>query len=133
MQEDRIWGQKKFCREEILPLGTAKMHLFPALLVSHIVHNKPFKIHKASHLIRVFDQKFSDFAFGRCLSSSDYQNEDFLYQYPTYTSRAESLLEEELKRLHNTGYVWTDGYTQCIMQTALAAIKYQWVYYSLIF
>lgn len=68
---------------------------------------------------------YDDFAFGRCLSPSDYENEDFLYQYPTYTSGAEILLEDELKRLYNAGYTWTDEYTQCILQTALAAIKYQ--------
>lgn len=68
---------------------------------------------------------FDDFAFGRCLSPSDFQNDDFIYQYPTYSPRAETLLEEEMSRLYYNGYTWKDEYTQCIMQTALAAIKYE--------
>ena len=68
---------------------------------------------------------FPDFAFGRCLSPSDFQNDDFIYQYPTYSPRAETLLEEEMSRLYYNGYTWKDEYTQCIMQTALAAIKYE--------
>jgi receptor-type tyrosine-protein phosphatase N len=68
---------------------------------------------------------FDDFAFGRCLSPSDFQNDNFIYQYPTYSPRAETLLEEEMSRLYYNGYTWKDEYTQCIMQTALAAIKYE--------
>merc|ERR1712110_487287 len=33
--------------------------------------------------------------------------------------------EEEMSRLYYNGYTWKDEYTQCIMQTALAAIKYE--------
>lgn len=68
---------------------------------------------------------YDDFAFGRCLTPSDFENENFLYQYPTYSPGAETLLEEEMTKLYNEGYIWKDDYTQCILQTALAAIKYQ--------
>jgi len=116
------------------PLQSRTFTSYLKVYLAFLLLTSSFNFSTAEHLIGCLlsddlcDQNetcYDDFAFGRCLSSSDYQNEDFLYQYPTYTSRAESLLEEELKRLHNAGYVWTDGYTQCIMQTALAAIKYQ--------
>jgi len=68
---------------------------------------------------------YDDFAFGRCLTPSDFENENFLYQYPTYSPGAETLLEDEMTKLYNEGYIWKDDYTQCILQTALAAIKYQ--------
>merc|ERR1712141_94439 len=45
--------------------------------------------------------------------------------YPTYSPGAETLLEDEMTKLYNEGYIWKDDYTQCILQTALAAIKYQ--------
>lgn len=37
------------------------------------------------------------------------------------------MLEDEMTRLHENGFIWTDDYTQCVLQTALAAIRYEYV------
>ena len=67
----------------------------------------------------------ADYAFGRCLSPSDLENEDLLFKYPSFSPGAEAMLEDEMARLHENGFIWTDDYTQCILQTALAAIRYE--------
>lgn len=64
---------------------------------------------------------FDDFAFGRCVS--DLGNDDLLYRFPEFSAEDETLLEAEMSRLYDGGFVWTDDYTQCVLQTALAAIK----------
>lgn len=75
---------------------------------------------------------FNDFAFGRCVSTSEENGEEYLYRFPTLSTRAESFLEDEVSRLYQHGFVWTDDYTQCILQTALAAIKDQTEYDTLL-
>jgi receptor-type tyrosine-protein phosphatase N len=68
---------------------------------------------------------YDDFAFGRCMTPSSLEDAENQYKYPEYNMGADSLLEDEMTRLYNMGYVWTDDYTQCILQTALAAIRYE--------
>jgi len=68
-----------------------------------------------------------DFAFGRCVSRDDDSNDDF-YRFPDFSAEEEGLLEDEVSRLYDNGFVWTDDYTQCVLQTALAAIRDQTEY-----
>lgn len=69
---------------------------------------------------------FDDYAFGRCISDSGADNNlEPQYRYPAYSFEAESLLEDEMSRLHDQGFEWTEDYTQCVIQTALAAIRYK--------
>jgi hypothetical protein len=68
-----------------------------------------------------------DFAFGRCVSRDDDSNDDF-YRFPDFSTEEEGLLEDEVSRLYDNGFVWTDDYTQCVLQTALAAIRDQTEY-----
>ena len=65
-----------------------------------------------------------DFAFGRCVSRDDDSDDDF-YRFPDFSAEEEGLLEDEVSRLYDNGFVWTDDYTQCVLQTALAAIRDQ--------
>ena len=67
---------------------------------------------------------FSDFAFGRCVSKDDDSNDDF-YRFSDFSAEEEDFLENEMARLYDEGFVWTDDYTQCVLQTALAAIRDQ--------
>lgn len=67
---------------------------------------------------------FDDYAFGRCVSASDVENGD-LYRFPVFSAEEETFLENEMSRLYENGFVWTDDYTQCVLQTALAAIRDQ--------
>jgi len=68
-----------------------------------------------------------DFAFGRCVSNNDDSNDDF-YRYPDFSAEEEEFLETEMAQLYDQGFVWTDDYTQCVLQTALAAIRDQTEY-----
>lgn len=68
-----------------------------------------------------------DFAFGRCVSKDNDSNEDF-YLFPEFSADEEGFLEDEMSRLYDDGFVWTDDYTQCVLQTALAAIRDQTEY-----
>jgi len=70
---------------------------------------------------------FDDYAFGRCVSTSE-ENGEFLYRFPAFSAKAEAFLEDEMSRLYQHGFVWTDDYTQCTLQTALAAIRDQTEY-----
>jgi receptor-type tyrosine-protein phosphatase N len=63
-----------------------------------------------------------DLAFGRCVSKDNDSNDDF-YRFPEFSAEEEGLLEDEMSRLYDDGFVWTDDYTQCVLQTALAAIR----------
>ena len=67
---------------------------------------------------------FDDYAFGRCISGS----EEAFFRFPPFSEEEEALLEDEMSRLYDHGFVWTDDYTQCIMQTTLAAIRDQTEY-----
>lgn len=68
-----------------------------------------------------------DFAFGRCVSKDDDSNDDF-YRFSDFSAEEEDFLENEMARLYDEGFVWTDDYTQCVLQTALAAIRDQTEY-----
>jgi len=68
-----------------------------------------------------------DLAFGRCVSKDNDSNDDF-YRFPEFSAEEEGLLEDEMSRLYDDGFVWTDDYTQCVLQTALAAIRDQTEY-----
>jgi len=68
-----------------------------------------------------------DFAFGRCVSKDNDSNDDF-YRFPEFSAEEEGFLEDEMSRLYDDGFVWTDDYTQCVLQTALAAIRDQTEY-----
>merc|ERR1712228_638584 len=63
-----------------------------------------------------------DYAFGRCVSKDNDSNDNF-YRFPEFSAEEENLLEDEMTRLYDNGFVWTDDYTQCVLQTALAAIR----------
>lgn len=65
---------------------------------------------------------FDDYAFGRCISNENAGPDDF-YRYPVFSLEQESKLETEMTRLYQSGFIWTDEYTQCVLQTALAAIR----------
>lgn len=59
------------------------------------------------------------------MTPSSLEDAENRYKYPEQNTGADSLLEDEMTRLYNMGYIWTDDYTQCILQTALAAIRYE--------
>ena len=58
------------------------------------------------------------------MSKDDDSNDDF-YRFPDFSAEEEDFLENEMARLYDEGFVWTDDYTQCVLQTALAAIRDQ--------
>ena len=65
-----------------------------------------------------------DYAFGRCVSTPELENAD-LYRFPVFSEEEETFLENQMSELYDKGFVWTDDYTQCVLQTALAAIRDQ--------
>jgi len=65
---------------------------------------------------------FDDYAFGRCISPYDAYNGD-LYTYGDFEPEVVKFLEDQVTRLYESGYTWTDDYTQCVLQTSLAAIR----------
>lgn len=73
---------------------------------------------------------YDDYAFGRCVSTLEAISEDDLYRFPVFSQEDEASLEAEMTRLYDNGFLWTDDYTQCVLQTVLAAIKDQTQYYD---
>ena len=69
----------------------------------------------------------SDYAFGRCVSPYDAYDGDFGYTFGDFEPEVVEFLENEVTRLYENGYTWNDDYTQCVLQTSLAAIRDQWV------
>jgi hypothetical protein len=50
-----------------------------------------------------------DFAFGRCVSKDDDSNDDF-YRFSDFSAEEEDFPENEMARLYDEGFVWTDDY-----------------------
>lgn len=67
---------------------------------------------------------FDDYAFGRCVSPYDAYDGDY-YTFGDFDPEVVTFLEDEVTRLYENGYTWTDDYTQCVLQTSLAAIRDQ--------
>lgn len=68
---------------------------------------------------------FDDYAFGRCVSPYDAYDGDFGYTFGDFEPEVVEFLENEVTRLYENGYTWNDDYTQCVLQTSLAAIRDQ--------
>ena len=66
----------------------------------------------------------TDYAFGRCVSPYDAYDGDY-YTFGDFDPEVVTFLEDEVTRLYENGYTWTDDYTQCVLQTSLAAIRDQ--------
>lgn len=66
---------------------------------------------------------YDDLAFGRCVSLENQDSND-LYRFDTFSADASDFLELELNQLKESGLTWNDIYSQCIIQTALNAIRY---------
>jgi receptor-type tyrosine-protein phosphatase N len=66
---------------------------------------------------------FDDSVFGRCVSASS-QNEDDLYRFEPLNDDESDFLEHELNQLKDEGFSWSDEYAQCIVQTALATVRF---------
>ncbi|KAK9889816.1 hypothetical protein WA026_007186 [Henosepilachna vigintioctopunctata] len=65
---------------------------------------------------------YDDYAFGRCTSVGDVDEEDIF----RFDLKREELheLKRELQRLFALGYRWSHGYTQCRLQAMLYAMKH---------
>ena len=50
---------------------------------------------------------------------------DFGYTFGDFDPEVVQFLEDEVTRLYENGYTWNDDYTQCVLQTSLAAIRDQ--------
>ena len=72
--------------------------------------------------INFINECFIDYAFGRCVSPYDAYEGDF-YTYGDFDPEVAEFLEDQVTRLYESGYSWTDDYTQCVLQTSLVAIR----------
>ena len=84
--------------------------------------NYSTKLHSLNGTILIFCEFFIDYAFGRCVSPYDAYEGDF-YTYGDFDPEVAEFLEDQVTRLYESGYSWTDDYTQCVLQTSLAAIR----------
>lgn len=66
---------------------------------------------------------FDDSIFGRCVSVSS-QDEDDFYRFNRLNNDESDFLEHELNQLKDGGFSWTDDYAQCVIQTALNTVKF---------
>ncbi|XP_076330063.1 uncharacterized protein LOC143235742 [Tachypleus tridentatus] len=77
---------------------------------------------------RLCDQQeicYDDNAFGRCQAGYDNGGDTYRHNLTPDTLR---LLEQEMKRLFNGGYRWSNDYTQCTMQNILYTDRHNLMY-----